>query len=134
MVIAVFGCGCTVGILSFSHLLSWTLRRWHAPTIACLTGLMMGSLNKVWPWKIVVETFISSAGEVKPLVERNVFPGSYLESTGNQPYLAGAVLVAVLGFLLVFFIDKLSSRSSVVAVIHEREARIRSESDASGSR
>ena len=134
MVIAVFGCGCAIGILSFSHLLSWTLRRWHAPTIAFLTGLMIGSLNKVWPWKIVVETFVSSGGEMKPLLERNVLPGSYLEATGNQPYLAGVFVAAALGFLMVFFIDKLSSRTSVVAAIHERESRIRSESDVSGSR
>lgn len=133
-VMAVFGCGCVVGLLSFSHLLSWTLRRWHAPTIAFLTGLMIGSLNKVWPWKLVVETFVSSSGAVKPLLERNVLPGSYLEATGNPPYLAGAVLLAVLGFLVVFAIDRISSRTSVVAVIHERELRIRSESDASGSR
>jgi putative membrane protein len=125
MVIAVFGCGCGIGILSFSHLLSWTLRRCHAPTIAMLTGLMMGSLNKVWPWKIVVETFVSSGGKVKPLVEKNILPTSYLEATGNQPYLAGAVLMAVAGFLLVYSIEKLSSRTSGAAVINERVQRVK---------
>ena len=125
LVIAVFGCGCAIGILLFSHVLNWTLRHYYAPTIAMLTGLMIGSLNKVWPWKIVVETFVSSGGKVKPLVEKNILPTSYLEATGHPPYLAGAVLLAIGGFLLVYLLEKLSSRASAVAAINERLQRVK---------
>jgi putative membrane protein len=124
-VIAVFGCGCSIGILAFSHLLNWALRRWHAPTIAMLTGLMVGSLNKVWPWKIVVETYVTSRGEVKPLLWQNTLPATYLESTGNPPYLEAALLVSAAGFLFVYLLERLSSRTSVVASLQKREARIR---------
>ena len=44
--------GAGGGILGFSHVLSWLLHRYHNITIAFLTGLMIGSLYKIWPWKI----------------------------------------------------------------------------------
>lgn len=56
-VLALFVIGAVAGIVSFSHLLSWLLRRHHDPTIALLMGFMIGSLNKVWPWKEVLETY-----------------------------------------------------------------------------
>jgi putative membrane protein len=44
--------GAGGGILAFSHVLSSLLHRYHDLTIAFLTGLMLGSLRKVWPWKL----------------------------------------------------------------------------------
>ena len=41
--------------------------------------LMLGSLNKVWPWKEVVETFVDSHGEVKPLIETNILPNAHVQ-------------------------------------------------------
>jgi putative membrane protein len=105
-VILVFGLGCGVGLLSFSHLLHYTLRRHYIPTIAALTGLMLGSLNKVWPWKQVVETLTKSDGEAIPLVEKNLLPFSYLEATGREPHLFFAVLLAALGFGLVILLSR----------------------------
>jgi putative membrane protein len=49
--IAVFGLGCIVGLLSFSRLLKWLLSNKRAQTLAMLTGFLLGSLNKIWPWK-----------------------------------------------------------------------------------
>ncbi len=107
--IAIFGSGCAVGILAFSHLLNWTLKKFYAPTIACLTGLMLGSLNKVWPWKQVIETYTTHSGKIKPLIEKNIFPTDYLEITGKDPYLFQAVILAAAGFCLVYFLEKLST-------------------------
>ncbi|MFP4031482.1 MAG: DUF368 domain-containing protein [Desulfococcaceae bacterium] len=106
-VILVFGLGCAAGLLSFSHLLHYTLRRHYVPTIAALTGLMVGSLNKVWPWKQVVETFARSDGEVISLVEKNLSPFGYLEATGREPHLFFAVLLAALGFGMVILLSRL---------------------------
>ncbi len=66
-VIMVFGAGCATGLLSFSRLLSWLLHRYQATTLAALCGLMVGSLQKVWPFKdmsaqIVVGKKVVSAG------------------------------------------------------------------------
>lgn len=45
--------GASGGILAFSHVLTWLLNRYHDLVIAFLTGLMLGSLRKIWPWKEV---------------------------------------------------------------------------------
>lgn len=46
------GIGAVVGIISFSQVLGWLFRKYHDPTVAILTGLMIGSLRKIWPWKV----------------------------------------------------------------------------------
>ena len=51
-IIAVFAGGAIIGLLSFSHFLSWLLRKYHDVTVALLAGFMFGALNKVWPWKV----------------------------------------------------------------------------------
>ena len=51
-IIAVFAGGAAIGLLSFSHFLSWLLRKYHDVTVALLAGFMFGALNKVWPWKV----------------------------------------------------------------------------------
>ena len=70
-----FGAGCVTGLLSFSHLLSWMFRKYPDLTIALLTGFMIGSLNKVWPWKNVLEVYTDRHGEVKPMIPERCFPG-----------------------------------------------------------
>jgi putative membrane protein len=105
-VIAVFGAGCLVGILSFSRVLNWALKNHHRTTVALLTGFMVGSLNKVWPWKQTIETYTDRHGEVKPLVQQNVLPGSYEALTGQESLLVYSILLAVAGFLLVFLVDR----------------------------
>ncbi len=108
LVMITFTCGAAIGLLSFSHLLNWTLKRFRNVTIAALMGIMTGSLNKVWPWKKVIETYTNHKGQVKPLVEENILPTVYYEMTQKDPYLLYAVLLAIFGFMLVYFIEKIS--------------------------
>ena len=97
--------GAAAGIISFSHLLSWLLKHWHDVTVAVLMGWMVGSLNKVWPWKEVVETYTDSHGKIMPLVERNVAPGRF-EALAQQDALLGeAVVLCVVGFLTIYCIE-----------------------------
>jgi putative membrane protein len=105
-IIAVFGIGCVTGILSFSHVLNWALKNYHNVTVALLTGFMVGSLNKVWPWKQTLETYTDRHGEVKPLVQENVLPHAYETLTGQESYFLYAVLLAIFGFMLVYMIDR----------------------------
>ncbi|WP_237586622.1 DUF368 domain-containing protein [Pontibacter russatus] len=105
-VVAVFGLGCLIGILAFSHVLNWALKNYHNVTVALLTGFMVGSLNKVWPWKQTIDTYTDRHGEVKPLVQENVLPGTYEALTGQDAYLLYAVLLAIFGFLFVYLIDR----------------------------
>ncbi len=104
-VVAIFLSGAVVGIILFSNILSWLLRKYYNQTIALLSGFMIGSLNKVWPWKQVMETYIDRHGEVKPLLEQNILPTNYFELTGNDAQLMYAILLAVFGFTLIFAIE-----------------------------
>lgn len=107
-VIAVLLFGAFTGIISFSHLLSWLLKKYHHLTIAVLSGFMIGSLNKIWPWKITVEEYFDSHGMVQPLIQRNVMPGSFAEASGTDPLFLWAVLLALGGFFLIFAFEAIS--------------------------
>jgi putative membrane protein len=106
----VFAAGCVVGILSFSRVVSWLLRKYHSVTIGLLSGFMLGSVNELWPWKIVTTWRISSSGEEKPFLTENILPGSYLEQVGEQPQILAAVLAFAFGIGLVIFIEWLASK------------------------
>jgi putative membrane protein len=50
--------GAGAGLIAFSHLLSWLLKKFHNQTIAVLTGFILGSLGILWPWKnAITESF-----------------------------------------------------------------------------
>jgi putative membrane protein len=111
--ILTFAVGCVVGLLSFSHALNWMLKHRFSVTVALLTGFMVGSLNKVWPWKEVVRTYTDRHGEVKPLLEQNVLPFNYTEITGRESYLVPCIILAIIGFSVVYFVEKFSARKTV---------------------
>ena len=92
-----------IGITTFSRVLSFALRKFHDITIAVLAGFMLGSLNKVWPWKETIETYVDSHGMTKPLVEANIAPNQFVWE---------AVGLMILGFGIVYFLEKLSQKSA----------------------
>ncbi len=53
--LCVFAAGCLFGLLAFSRLLKWLLRDYPESTMACLLGLMIGSLRRVWPLQSVTD-------------------------------------------------------------------------------
>lgn len=108
LVVLTFMAGAGIGIVAFSNVLSWLLRKYHNLTIALLAGFMVGSLNKVWPWKQVTETFVDRHGEIRPLVEQNVLPTNFAELTGQSAMLGAAIGLAVLGFLFILIIEKMT--------------------------
>ncbi|MGQ7958919.1 DUF368 domain-containing protein [Pseudomonas sp. SP16.1] len=109
-VLAVFAAGCLVGILSFARLLSWLLARWRDLSLAFLTGLMLGSLNKVWPWKETLSWRVDSKGEQVPLQQSNLLPGHFAELSGQDPQLLLALLLALGGIALVLGLEWLAGR------------------------
>ena len=101
----IFGLGCIVGLLSFARLVGWLFKKFHNITVAILSGFMIGSLNKVWPWKKAVKTYIDRHGEQQPLVELNVLPTEF----EGDPFFLQAILFAAGGFLIVLAIDRLAA-------------------------
>ena len=104
-VICVFAVGAAIGILSFSRLLSWLLGHWHDATVAVLMGFMIGSLNKVWPWKEVIATFVDSHGKTVPLAEQNISPAHFASLTGQEAHLLTALVLCLAGFLSIYLIE-----------------------------
>jgi putative membrane protein len=110
LVLAVFATGALIGIISFSHFLSWLLKNYKLLTIAFLAGIMFGSLNKIWPWKEVVESTTNSHGKLIPLVERNILPGTYSEITGSSSLIFYAIAMMATGFLIIFVMDIVAAK------------------------
>jgi len=103
-ILAIVAAGAVVGIGAFSRLLGWLLRNYHDLMVAVLTGLMLGSLRKVWPWKETVENFVASHGKVVTIVQANILPTQW-----NVEVLSALSLIG-LGFLTVFSLDRMVGR------------------------
>jgi putative membrane protein len=108
--LALFAAGCAAGILSFSRVVSYLLRRFHSATIGLLSGFMLGSVNKLWPWKVVTSWRTSSSGEQKPFLTENILPSDYLAQVGELPKWEWALAAFVFGIVLVLFIEWLASK------------------------
>ena len=113
LVLAVFASGCVVGLLSFARLLSWLLSRWRDLSLAFLSGLMLGSLNKVWPWKETLTWRVDSKGEQVPLLQNNLLPGQFADVSGQDPQLLFAVALAIGGIVLVLSLEWLARRRPI---------------------
>jgi putative membrane protein len=108
LTLAVFALGCIVGILSFSRVVSWLLKKFHAITIGLLAGFMLGSMNELWPWKLVLSYRTSSSDEQKPFLTENISPTAFLEQTGVEPQILFAVIAFLVGIGLVVGIERLA--------------------------
>ena len=106
--ILVFGLGAIIGLKLFSKILHWMFDQYKNLTLALLTGFMLGSLNKVWPWKKTLETRINSHGEIVPFLEKSILPSEFV---GN-PSVALALFLILIGFLTIFLLEKIAHKST----------------------
>lgn len=111
-ILAVFSAGCLLGLMSFSRLLSWMLQHARDVTLAFLTGVMLGSLGKVWPWKHTLTWQTNSNGESFPLLQENLLPGGYARIVGEDPQVALAVFLTLAAIGLVLSLEWLATRKS----------------------
>lgn len=99
-VMLIFAAGAFIGITTFSRVLSYALKYFRNITLAVLTGFMLGSLNKVWPWKEKIEAMAD--GHAIEL-ESNILPSGQVWE---------AVVLALVGFFSVYLLEKLSAKAS----------------------
>lgn len=109
-ILLLFVAGCILGLLTFSHLLSWLLKSFRDSTLIFLTGLMIGTLPKIWPWKETISWRINSHGEQVPLVQENLSPFQFeaLTSQPHQLLLSVAMMFMAIG--LVLLLEKVSDK------------------------
>lgn len=102
----IFAGGCVVGLLCFSRVLSWAFAHHHQGMLALLSGFMLGSLVKIWPWKVVVSYVIDRHGGSVPLVEHSVWPDAFAQYTGQSGHLWGALALMATGMALVLVVER----------------------------
>ncbi|OOE72760.1 DUF368 domain-containing protein [Salinivibrio sp. ML290] len=106
--LGLFAVGAICGLLTFSHLLSWLLRHYYALSLAFLTGLMLGTLGKIWPWKHTLTWRTNSSGEQVPLMQDNLLPGAYEAIVGHSAQVSLAIVAMIGGFVLVLLLERFS--------------------------
>lgn len=100
-VLAVLAAGACVGLIVFSRFLGWLLDRYFSMVLAGLTGLMLGSLRKIWPWKETVSGSLDSGGV---LVQINTLPSAFEMET------VGAILMMFAGMAVVAGLSVLAGK------------------------
>ncbi|WP_282180539.1 DUF368 domain-containing protein [Maribacter stanieri] len=103
-IIITFAFGAAFGILSFARVLKWMFTNYKDATLAVLTGFILGSLNKIWPWKNIIE--IIQIGKKEIIIDENISPFAF--SGDNQ--LTFAIVAAIIGFSLIFILEKSASK------------------------
>ena len=73
------------------------------PTMALLTGFMLGSMRKIWPWKETLES-ITVRGKVHILSTKNILPAEL-----NAELLITSA-IALSGFILVIVLQKTTNK------------------------
>jgi len=105
LIVLVFCIGCAIGLAGFSRFLNWLLSKWHNLTLAFLTGLMAGSMRKIWPWK--GESVIKIIrGKEHVITQENILPQSFDIS------LMISIALIVVGIVLILVLDKKSRKQT----------------------
>ena len=102
LILSVFTAGTATGIMLFVRLLNWLLKRYFQITMAALTGLMIGSLRKIWPWKSL--TALATDGSENNATLVNILPQQV-----NTELLV-ALGLALFGALMVLLLQRLSEK------------------------
>lgn len=100
--------GAVVGLLSFSKILRWLFDHHKNYTLAVLTGFILGSLNKIWPWKETLTWRVNSHGIRIPFNEQSISPFSYQ----GDPQLMMATILLITGFAVIVLLEKLANISN----------------------
>jgi putative membrane protein len=104
--LTLFAAGCAAGLLSFSRLLNWLFTHYRLPTLTLMAGFLLGSLNKVWPWKYTTSYTFNRHGEQLPLVQDNVSPFNYETLTGHNAFTLEALVLMLIGVGIVLYIER----------------------------
>lgn len=102
ILLGVFFLGSAFGLMGFSHILAWVLKKYKDETLGILTGFIIGSLSIIWPWKEIAESLIVN-GKEKVISYNSYFPSEF----NTQTLLAFALII--LGYFLVYLLESKSN-------------------------
>ena len=105
--LGILASGAIIGLLSFSKVLKWLFSHYKDLTLAVLTGFILGSLNKIWPWKETLTWRTNSHGVEVPFNEQSISPFSF----DGDHQLAMAIVLAIIGFAAIILLEKIANLS-----------------------
>ena len=101
------GVGAVIGLLAFSHILSWIFKRYKDQTISLLTGFILGSLSILWPWKNEVfqtnqfgEILLKSGGDPVVISYEKYLPQQF----DNEVIIS--ILLVLTGIITIWVIER----------------------------
>jgi putative membrane protein len=116
LTMAVFMIGCVFGLIAFSKLLNWLFKKSKNLIIAILTGFLIGSLNKIWPWKETTLWGIDRHGEEIPIIQQNILPGQYTTLSGEPNQFIVAIMLMLVGLALIIALDYFGNRDKAKVI------------------
>jgi putative membrane protein len=108
--ILIFTLGYALGLACFARIAYHFLSKYYRRTMAVVAGVMLGFLNKVWPWREVFEFATNRKGEQLPAFDKSILPWNYYTTTGKDPQVLQAILMMALGVFIVVLIERIASR------------------------
>lgn len=102
--IAVIGLGAIFGLLSFSKILKWLFNNYKDYTLAILTGFIVGSLNKIWPWKETLTWRTNSHGVKVPFNQQSILPANF----DGDAQITLAIVLMLIGFGIIILFEKIA--------------------------
>lgn len=106
--IAIVAVGAVVGLLTFSKVLKWLFNNYRNFTLSILTGFILGSLNKIWPWKETLTWRVNSHGIEVPFNEQSISPLSF----NGDAQLTMAIVLALIGFSVIILLEKIATKAN----------------------
>ena len=106
--IGVFAVGAIAALKVYSGVLNWMFNNHKNTTLAVLTGFMIGALNKIWPWKEVLQYRKNSHGEEIPFIEKSILPDMYQ----GDPKVFTGVLFMLAGFMIIFLLEFIANKKT----------------------
>ncbi len=106
------GVGAVIGLLAFSHILSWVFKRFRDQTLSLLTGFILGSLSVLWPWQKMIYLqdamgeLILKKGEPIVMKFEKVMPESF------SMEVVFAIIFAVTGIITIWLVEKIAVTKS----------------------
>ncbi len=119
VVFGIFALGCVTGLFSFARILKWAFNRYENRTLAALTGFLLGSAYKLWPWKLAMlglnenDELISHPTTDtfdKVIEEALVSPGVYVNELSQPNFLMASILSFFFGLAIVWVLARVDEK------------------------
>lgn len=99
--------GSAIGLIAFTHFLSWVYKKFRDQTIATLTGFILGSLLILWPWKNAIYR-LDASGEAIIRNGKKIIQGYDMFFPNVNPETLWAIIIMVAGILTIWMIEKMA--------------------------